>query len=247
MPASKAAGHQRGISRCLIRLTARICVIDRSDTAALPGAMPDTTAGPAADDVAADHQRPGGAAGRSPRPGPVAGRRGAAAALAAGPPDRRRAGAAGDHAVRLPARPAVLRLEEVPVRHRLQRQRLGILRSDRLHAPAAQAGTGVREPGFRGAAAARAGHRHGGCAVRADAAPRGDPLARRAGRGAGPARRLPGEGRADDHARRAVRGAGGSRDRAAAVEPPARAGLSSCWPAFAFGARPRRSARSARR
>src|SRR6202042_375404 len=80
MPASKAAGHQRGISRCLIRLTARICVIDRSDTAALPGSLPDAAVAPAADDVAADHQQPGSAAGSPLHRAP---RRGAAAAPAA--------------------------------------------------------------------------------------------------------------------------------------------------------------------
>src|SRR5260370_42322730 len=39
IPARKAAGHQRGISRCLIRLMARIRVIDRSETV-LPGSSP---------------------------------------------------------------------------------------------------------------------------------------------------------------------------------------------------------------
>src|SRR5271170_2128358 len=43
LPAKKAAGHQRGISRCLIRLMPRICVIDRSETV-LPGSSPDTEA-----------------------------------------------------------------------------------------------------------------------------------------------------------------------------------------------------------
>src|SRR5580700_7177747 len=43
IPAQKAAGHQRGISRCLIRLMPRICVIDRSETV-LPGSSPDTEA-----------------------------------------------------------------------------------------------------------------------------------------------------------------------------------------------------------
>ena len=38
-------------------------MIDRSDTAALPGSLPDAAVAPAADDVAADHQRPGSAAG----------------------------------------------------------------------------------------------------------------------------------------------------------------------------------------
>ena len=38
-------------------------MIDRSDTAALPGSLPDATVAPAADDMAADHQRPGSAAG----------------------------------------------------------------------------------------------------------------------------------------------------------------------------------------
>src|SRR5277367_6086542 len=43
IPAKKAAGHQRGISRCLIRLMPRICVIDRSETV-LPGSSPDAAA-----------------------------------------------------------------------------------------------------------------------------------------------------------------------------------------------------------
>src|SRR5580704_17396937 len=43
IPARKAAGHQRGISRCLIRLMPRICVIDRSETV-LPGSSPDAEA-----------------------------------------------------------------------------------------------------------------------------------------------------------------------------------------------------------
>src|SRR5260370_42606513 len=43
IPARKAAGHQRGISRCLIRLMARIRVIDRSETV-LPGSSPDAEA-----------------------------------------------------------------------------------------------------------------------------------------------------------------------------------------------------------
>ena len=38
-------------------------MIDRSDTAALPGSLPDAAVAPAADDVAADHQQPGSAAG----------------------------------------------------------------------------------------------------------------------------------------------------------------------------------------
>src|SRR3984957_11062262 len=46
--AKKAAGHQRGISRCPIRLTPirlirRICVIDRSETV-LPGSSPEAEA-----------------------------------------------------------------------------------------------------------------------------------------------------------------------------------------------------------
>src|SRR3984957_16772244 len=40
IPAWKAAGHQRGISRCLRRLMPRIRVIDRSETV-LPGSSPD--------------------------------------------------------------------------------------------------------------------------------------------------------------------------------------------------------------
>jgi hypothetical protein len=44
IPARKAAGHQRGISRCLMRLMRRICVIDRSETV-LPGSSADTEAG----------------------------------------------------------------------------------------------------------------------------------------------------------------------------------------------------------
>jgi hypothetical protein len=48
IPAKKAAGHQRGISRCQIRLTLirlmpRICVIDRSETV-LPGSSPEAAA-----------------------------------------------------------------------------------------------------------------------------------------------------------------------------------------------------------
>jgi hypothetical protein len=43
IPAWKAAGHQRGISRCLIRLMPRIRVIDRSETV-LPGSSPDAEA-----------------------------------------------------------------------------------------------------------------------------------------------------------------------------------------------------------
>src|SRR5580658_9072222 len=49
IPARKAAGHQRGISRCLMRLMRRICVIDRSETV-LPGANADTEAGAAISD-----------------------------------------------------------------------------------------------------------------------------------------------------------------------------------------------------
>ena len=226
MPASKAAGHQRGISRCL-NSTHRKDLCDRQERYRSIAWLPAGRCGrPRRRRRRGSRPPAAGQRGRlPPRPGPLAGRRGAAAALAAGPPDRRRAGPAGDHAVRLPARPAVLRLEEVPVRHRLQCQRLGILRSDRLHAPAASSRCWCSGTWASRAAAARAGHRHGGRALRPDAAPRGDPLARRAGRRAGPARRLPAERGTDDHARRAVRGAGGSRDRAAAVESPARAGL----------------------
>jgi hypothetical protein len=43
IPASQAAGFERGVSRGLIRLMAGICVIDRSDTA-LPGSGPGTAA-----------------------------------------------------------------------------------------------------------------------------------------------------------------------------------------------------------
>src|SRR5580692_5821818 len=43
IPARKAAGYQRGISRCLIRLMPRICVIDRSETV-LTGSSPDAEA-----------------------------------------------------------------------------------------------------------------------------------------------------------------------------------------------------------
>src|SRR5260370_7414310 len=43
IPARKAAGHQRGISRCLIRLMPRIRVIDRSETV-LPGSSLDAEA-----------------------------------------------------------------------------------------------------------------------------------------------------------------------------------------------------------
>jgi hypothetical protein len=43
IPARKAAGLQRGISRCLMRLMRRICVIDGSETV-LPGSSPDVAA-----------------------------------------------------------------------------------------------------------------------------------------------------------------------------------------------------------
>src|SRR5580704_6696359 len=61
IPAKKAAGHQRGISRCQIRLTLirltpirlmpRIRVIDRSETV-LPGSSPEAAAGSAVETVA---------------------------------------------------------------------------------------------------------------------------------------------------------------------------------------------------
>jgi hypothetical protein len=41
-PATKAAGHWHGISRCLIRLMLGICVIDRGEETVLPGSGPDT-------------------------------------------------------------------------------------------------------------------------------------------------------------------------------------------------------------
>jgi hypothetical protein len=54
IPARKAAGQQRGISRCLIRLMPRIRVIDRSETA-LPGSSPDTEAESIVGNGVADH------------------------------------------------------------------------------------------------------------------------------------------------------------------------------------------------
>ena len=247
MPASKAAGHQRGISRCLIRLTARICVIDRSDTAALPGSMPDTTAGPAADeDTAAGHQRPGSAAGSRLdralwRAGEVLRRHWLLALLFA-------AGLVLRVVTQFAYQPALLFFDSKKYMFGTDFNASDWGSYDPIGYTLLllKPGLGVREPGFRGAAAARAGHRHGGRALRPDAAPRGDPVARRAGRGAGPARRLPAERGTDDHARRAVRGAGGSRDRSAAVAAPARRWASSML-AGSRSARPRRSARSARR
>jgi hypothetical protein len=59
IPAKKAAGQQRGISRCLIRLMPRICVIDRSETV-LPGSSPDAEAGSIAGNGVADHARAAG-------------------------------------------------------------------------------------------------------------------------------------------------------------------------------------------
>src|ERR1700731_1653371 len=51
IPAWKAAGHQRGISRCLRRLMPRTRVIDRSETV-LPGSSPDAEAGSNVETVA---------------------------------------------------------------------------------------------------------------------------------------------------------------------------------------------------
>ena len=139
----------------------------------------------------------------------------------------RRAGAAGHHADRVPARAVLHRHAQVPL------QRVPGDRPGRVQGPAVHDGVLRRASrGRRGTASARAGH--GGRPLRAPSAPRLRALAGRARRRAAAARRLPAADRADDHAGRVVRGGDPRRPDAAALAPP---------PGLARGHRSRAGAR----